>query len=318
MLCEAGVSVVFADGEPWEVLLERSISCEEMETEEIPEYEMFGKLLSMAENVSLEKISGVCEKWRTVWTSEEQKGLASYHYVQPDGEIFLLFNENPAKSIETKLTIASGRTPVVYDAFANRLRAVSVRRRKQGRMEMDLCLKPYESVVILACDSWDGFSVEEEWTGTVQRTLPLVGTWKVSFADAKSYGKGTEASGFVEVGRREELLPLSCEPEFADKTGTLRYEKTFDWEKSQKSRVFLSLGEVFETAEVFVNGKSAGVCICPPYRIEITEELAFGRNELAIEVTNTLGNENKDFMSQYTPVEPFGLLGPVILEEETI
>ena len=76
---------------------------------------------------------------------------------------------------------------------------------------MDLCLKPYESVVILACDSWDGFSVEEEWTGMVQRTLPLVGTWKVSFADAKSYGKGTEASGFVEVGRREELLPLSCE-----------------------------------------------------------------------------------------------------------
>lgn len=318
MLCEAGVSVVFADGEPWEVLLERSISCEERQTEEIPEYEMFGKLLGMTENVSLEKISGACEKWRTVWTSEKQKGLVSYHYVQPDGEIFLLFNENPAKSIETELTIASGRTPVVYDAFANRLRAVSVRRRKQGRMEMDLCLKPYESVVILACDSWDGFSVEEEWTGTVQRTLPLVGTWKVSFADAKSYGKGTEASGFVEVGRREELLPLSCEPEFADKTGTLRYEKTFDWEKSQKSRVFLSLGEVFETAEVFVNGKSAGVCICPPYRIEITEELAFGRNELAVEVTNTLGNENKDFMSQYTPIEPFGLLGPVILEEETI
>ena len=75
-------------------------------------------------------------------------------------------------------------------------------------MEMDLCLKPYESVVILACDSWEGFSVEAEWTGTVQRTLTLAGTWKVSFADAKSYGLDKETFGFAEVGRREELLPL--------------------------------------------------------------------------------------------------------------
>ena len=125
-----------------------------------------------------------------------------------------------------------------------------------------------------------------------------------------------EVSGFVELGVREELLPLSCEAEFMDKTGTLRYEKEFTWERTPDSRVFLNLGEAFETAEVFVNGKSAGVCICPPYRVEITEQLAEGRNVLAVEVTNTLGNENKDFLSHYTPIEPFGLLGPVVVEEE--
>lgn len=37
---------------------------------------------------------------------------------------------------------------------------------------------------------------------------------------------------------------------------------------------------------------------------------------MIIEVTNTLGNENKEFMSQYTPIEPFGLLGPVTIMEE--
>ena len=74
--------------------------------------------------------------------------------------------------------------------------------------------------------------------------------------------------------------------------------------------------EAYETAEVFLNGKSAGIRICPPYRMEITQSLADGENELAIEVTNTLGNENQDFFSQYTPMEPFGLCGDVMIEEE--
>lgn len=318
MLCEAGVPVILVEEYPLKGLLSQRISHAAGREEEAPGMagqEQLDKLLGMARQVSLKELSGVCEKWRTVRTSEEQERLTSYHYVQPDGEIYLLFNENPAGSIDTVLTIACDRPLAAYDAFTNRLRALPVRR-EQGKVQIDLCLKPYESIMLLACDNWEDFPVEAEWTGTVERTVPLGGVWKVSFADAKSYAGALDASGFTKLGEREELTPLSCEPEFMDKTGTLRYEKTFEWEKTPGSKVFLNLGEVFETAEVFVNKESAGVRICPPYRVEITKQLISGRNELAVEVTNTLGNENKDFMSQYTPIEPFGLLGPVTVEME--
>ncbi len=317
-LCEAGVFVVFADGYPSQGLSSQGMSGEAKRPEELCDrtgQERFEKLLTMAEKASLGELSYVCERWRTVRTSGEQEELTSYHYVQPDGEIFLLFNESPARDIETTLSISCDGDLAAYDAFANRLRAVPVRRR-QGHAEMELCLRPYESVMLLAGISPEDYSVEAPWNGKLQRRLPLGGEWKVSFADAGSYVRMPEVSGFVELGVREELLPLSCEAEFMDKTGTLRYEKEFTWERTPGSRVFLNLGEAFETAEVFVNGKSAGVCICPPYRVEITEQLAEGRNALTIEVTNTLGNENKDFLSHYTPIEPFGLLGPVVVEEE--
>lgn len=261
------------------------------------------------------ELAEACEKWKTLETSEYQGDLTTYHYMQPDGDIFLLFNENPVKSLKTTISISCDKNLVVYDAFSNQLRALSACR-KEGKMQADICLSPYESMVILAADDWEGYPVEEEWKGTVQKSVELKGAWKLSFGDAKSYSPALETSGFQSLGEREELVPLSCEPEFMDKTGTLRYEKSFTWEKKPESRIFLNLGEVYETAEVFLNNKSMGVCICPPYRMEITDGLTEGRNDLMIEVTNTLGNENKEFMSHYTPIEPFGLLGPVTVEEE--
>ena len=39
------------------------------------------------------------------------------------------------------------------------------------------------------------------------------------------------------------------------------------------------------------------------------------KNEISVEVTNTLGNGNRDGLSQYLAIEPFGIIGPVELRE---
>ena len=51
-------------------------------------------------------------------------------------------------------------------------------------------------------------------------------------------------------------------------------------------KVHLDLGDVRELAEVFVNGKSAGILWKPPYRADITSLVKAGANELKIEVMN--------------------------------
>ncbi|MCX6895538.1 MAG: glycosyl hydrolase [Verrucomicrobia bacterium] len=84
----------------------------------------------------------------------------------------------------------------------------------------------------------------------------------------------------------------------------------------------LDLGAVHDLAEVFVNGKSAGVVWTAPFRVDVTRLLQSGTNALEIRVVNTWHNWR--LANKYLPVEhawsarglkeprlPAGLLGPV-------
>ena len=90
--------------------------------------------------------------------------------------------------------------------------------------------------------------------------------------------------------------------------------------------VYLDLSEVHEVAEVFINGKSAGILWKPPFQIEITSFLQPGSNNIKIEVRNMWTNRlcgdlklppEKRFcrtnIRSNWPLLPAGLLGPVRL-----
>ena len=50
--------------------------------------------------------------------------------------------------------------------------------------------------------------------------------------------------------------------------------------------MILDLGEVRDLAEVFVNGKSAGILWKKPYQADITHLVKTGENDLKIEIVN--------------------------------
>ena len=232
----------------------------------------------------------------------------------------MLFNENIGNTIDTELTISDGNTVYRYDAFANTLTEVSQTAR--------LVLQPYESVVFLQGEESQVKAIAEKleagFTGEFDResgkksfgtdgemedrTNLLPEKWKVTFADSCSYPE------FIETVPTEKLDLISSITGFENKSGTVRYEGTTQLEKKNIERsIWLDLGNAYETAEVFVNGKSAGVRICKPYRFELTGLLKEGENRLAIEVTNTLGTQMRDAISHYLPIEPFGVEGMVHL-----
>lgn len=84
-------------------------------------------------------------------------------------------------------------------------------------------------------------------------------------------------------------------------------------EEAAPANAVLDLGRVYEVAEVTLNGQQLGVKICPPYIFDAGSALVVGENRLVIEVTNNLGKQEQDFLSQYMIHEPSGLLGPVML-----
>jgi len=111
------------------------------------------------------------------------------------------------------------------------------------------------------------------------------------------------------------LVDLSRADLLPDFSGTFKYETDLHVLPSSGKRMLIDIGEVFETAEVFVNGESAGVRLAGPYQFDITDLIKEGTNSLTIEVTNTLVKEMSDFLSTLDAIEPSGLLGPVMVFE---
>ncbi|PGH37602.1 MAG: hypothetical protein CRN43_20220, partial [Candidatus Nephrothrix sp. EaCA] len=70
-------------------------------------------------------------------------------------------------------------------------------------------------------------------------------------------------------------------------SGTGTYRRAFSVEKTTVGKnVSLDLGEVRDVAEVFVNGKSAGILWKKPYSVDITKLVKPGENDLKIEIVN--------------------------------
>lgn len=117
--------------------------------------------------------------------------------------------------------------------------------------------------------------------------------------------------------------------------GTARYSTTIDVPEHDGA-VWLDLGQVADSARVFLNGRELGVLIGPPFEIEL-DRVKSGENQLNVEVTNVAANRVRDLDRRkvrwrifkdinfvnidYRPfdasnwkVRDAGLLGPVTLK----
>ena len=136
------------------------------------------------------------------------------------------------------------------------------------------------------------------------RAIPVKG-FRVSTATATEYPTFTphpEITAPVNLNRPDGLPCFS---------GTIRYEGSFEARAGEPLR--LSLGEVGETAEVFLNGEPVATRIVAPYDFDLTGLARDGENRLTIDVTNTLVYRMHDGFSAYHAIAPSGLIGPVTL-----
>jgi hypothetical protein len=157
----------------------------------------------------------------------------------------------------------------------------------------------------------------------------LRGVWKVNFLKGEPFLPKPYAT--------DSLMSWTTSPDTASQSysGTARYTLNFNLDKKDLNKTaWLDLGDVRESAEVFLNGKSLGVAWCLPMRVPIKADILKENNTLEIDVTNLSANriryidrkgENwKKFYDinmvdiRYTPfdaskwnVVESGLLGPV-------
>ena len=251
------------------------------------------------------------------------------HRRTPDADIYFISNQtDSSRTIPLSLRV-SGKVPALWDPLSGEISDAQEWKIEKGRTILPLQLSPSGSMFIVLQRS----TKETQHNGSNWRSFQslqtLEGPWQVSF-DVKNGGPA-EAQTFSVL----QDWSKHTAPGIHYYSGTAVYTKTFNWQPAadQQKRLWIDLGEVANIATVTLNGKPCGIAWTPPYRVEITQALRTGANELRIEVTNTWANRligDHDLPEQQRitrtvapyrldgkPLLPAGLLGPVTIIKAT-
>ncbi len=123
---------------------------------------------------------------------------------------------------------------------------------------------------------------EKEWLiESVARPVSLTdGQWQIEFEQRHDMRRTVQWQTLIDW--------KDCDDELIRYySGTARYRRNFDWNyATDNMQVFLDLGKVKEIASVRINGEKLGILWHAPFRVEITDALIQGTNQLEIQVAN--------------------------------
>jgi hypothetical protein len=259
------------------------------------------------------------------------RGLAWTHRTAEQFDLYFVSNQlDSVQTVELSVRVA-GRQPELWDAVTGEIRPAGEWQIDNGRTRLPLRLERHGSVFVVfrqPTAQTSGHSGPNWLTTTPAQTLG--GPWQVQF-DAKAGGPA-QAVAFPQ------LSDWSQHPDAAIRhySGTADYTQSFRYKAKKKpgQRVYLELGRVNNLAEVELNGQPVGTAWTAPYRLDITEAVRRGDNQLRIRVTNTWANRligdaglpaeqrrtsltTAPAPAATKPLLPAGLLGPVVISTAT-
>ena len=277
-------------------------------------------------------------RYRTVQTEQELPDLTAYRY-RNGGDVYLLLNEDVSQRVDQWIALPGlepGQSIQVYDAWRNRLVPAKVRR-TGNETAVRIALEPLE-MTVLYCGKADETETGEDGGRQGRRTEQ-----NTPYESAALHGSAILYDPEALREPSEELLleglkVVRCEakdyPDFQGEeeadlahgmarmhpqfSGFYRYQTVVSLEGRKTAE--LELEEVFDSAEVIVNGRSAGIRVAKPYRFDITEFLQDGKNDICIEVATTLERKAAAMgitdggMGKPTPLSPTGIVGNVVLK----
>jgi hypothetical protein len=212
----------------------------------------------------------------------EVSGLAWAHRAFGGVNIYFISNQRDVTQSFYANLHSTAREVEYWEPLTGEIGRAGWHGRDRGRMIVPVELAPHGSVFLVVRDK------------AVRDSSRLIGEW-LSLDDAREI----ECDWTLRLGDR--ATPQACElgswsandeGDTRHFSGIAAYETTFSWKWTNQplKRAWLDLGRVADVAEVTLNGRSCGVAWTPPYRVEVTDALRDGRNELQIRVANTWHN----------------------------
>lgn len=260
-------------------------------------------------------------------------GMPALDYIHrtiKGGEVYFIRNEVGQWARGEVYFRVSGKYPELWDpATGNQLKPENYRI-KNGLTTFQIDLPPHGSMFVVFNDQERSLPAMENRSGLAEQELE--GFWTVHFPEG--WGAPLEV-----VFDRLQSWTDSKDPSIRYFSGTATYQKNFTIKNEDKEKdCFIDLGEVHDVAEVFVNGKSAGILWKKPFQTNIGGLIKTGENDLKVEVVNMWINRmtgdmkldpkdrycrtNQPYMTREVwpggdetfRIQTSGLLGPVKLQ----
>lgn len=237
---------------------------------------------------------------------------------------FISSHWQPEEKLECTFRV-SGKQPELWDPVTGAIREATAFSQRNGRTVVPLEFGPCGSVFVVFRKRIPANAAGKASTNYPQnqRTqLVLSGAWNVSF-DPKWGGP--------KMVTFDQLIDWTAHSEAGVKyySGTAVYSKKFDLRATpaKSARLLLDLGVLHEVGAVRLNGRNLGVVWARPARVDVTDAVKAGTNDLEVTVVNLWPNRligdaglpadqrltetNVHKFGSYSSLWPSGLLGPV-------
>lgn len=223
--------------------------------------------------------------------------LRTLHLVRDGKDIFMFFNESPVLRAKTIVrTLASGpfaRLRILEDVATSDDTA-------DGNVEIDL-LPGQSEIIVFGGDAG------------LPRPRPCDEPSEVRPEFAIELADADDLDTFKPYAVTDTPFDVTAADRLPSFAGRMRYKFKLDLDGTVEKALAIDLGEVGETARLWVNGSYAGIRIAKPYRFEIGGLAKDGENEFVVEVANNLARSVRDPFSEYVQLGPSGLIGPITL-----
>ena len=216
----------------------------------------------------------------------QSDGLTFIHKQVDAVDVYFVTNLQP-KRVATDVSFrVSGKIPQRWNALTGAMQDITGYRLLADSTVLKIELEAWESAFFVFQP--DSPSKESPKLVELGKPLPepllVSGSWKMKL----------EGHGFETFETTcDSLTSWTDQPRTRHFSGTGRYEISFDVpadKLTEKSLVWLDLGQVGNLAEVELNGQPVGVAWMEPHRLDVTQALRAGKNQLVVRVSNALIN----------------------------
>lgn len=254
-------------------------------------------------------------------------GMNVYQGHQKDGDtdIYILSNQdNRALTMDVAFRV-TGKQPELWDPVTGVIRKLPAFRQEENTTVVPMKLDKNECVFVVFREKGEpsATTLEANYPAPL-RTQEATGEWNVTFESAFKTPSPV---------RMATLDNLSDNPNDSIRyfSGTTTYTTTVNLDRAGRGEhMFMAFDNVGTMAKVYINGKYAGGVWTAPYRLDVTDFVKNGNNDVKVEVVNTwvnriVGDMNLpeseretylfvNHLNAKTPLPPSGIIGKVKFE----
>lgn len=254
-------------------------------------------------------------------------GMNVYQGHQKDGDtdIYILSNQdNRALTMDVAFRV-TGKQPELWDPVTGVIRKLPAFRQEEKTTVVPMKLEKNECVFVVFREKGEpsATTLEANYPAPL-RTQEATGEWDVTFESA------FKTPSPVRMATLDNLSD-NTNDSIRYFSGTATYTTSVNLDRAGRGEhMFMAFDNVGTMAKVYINGKYAGGVWTAPYRLDVTDFVKNGRNDVKVEVVNTwvnriVGDMNLpeseretylfvNHLNAKTPLPPSGIIGKVKFE----